>query len=45
MRIFEIVFWNDTTQIVFAKNRQEIRKKFIGIKQINMVCIDNVEVF
>lgn len=39
MKIFEIVFWNDTSQIVFAHTRQEIRKKFIGIKQINRVEI------
>ena len=39
MKIFEIIFWNNQSQIVFAKNRQEIRKKFIGIKEINRVEI------
>ena len=39
MKIFEIVFWNKQTQIVFAKNRQEIRKKYIGILEINRVEI------
>lgn len=45
MRIFEIVFWNNTTQIVFAKTRRDIRKKYIGVREINVVCIDNVEIF
>ena len=39
MKMFEIVFWNHTTQIVFAKNRREIRKKYIGILQINLIII------
>ena len=38
-RIYEIVFWNDETQIVFAKTRLEIRKRFIGIKEINRIVI------
>lgn len=45
MRIFEIVFWNGETKIVFSKTRREIRKKYIGIREINLVCIDNVEIF
>lgn len=39
MKIFEIVFWNGESQIVFAKTRLEIRKKFIGIREINRVEI------
>lgn len=39
MKIFEIVFWNKTRQIVFAKNRREIRHKYIGILEINLVEI------
>jgi hypothetical protein len=38
-RIWEITFWNKQTQIVFAKNRQEIRKQYIGILEINEVII------
>ena len=39
MKIFEIVFWNGESQIVFAETRREIRKKFIGIREINRVEI------
>lgn len=39
MKIFEIVFWNNTSQIVFAKNRQAVRKKYIGIKELNHIEI------
>jgi len=39
MKIFEIVFFNGQSQIVFAENRREIRKKFIGIREINRVEI------
>lgn len=39
MKIFEVVFWNKMSQIVFAKNRQEIRRKFIGIFEINRIEI------
>ena len=39
MRMWEIVFMTGATQIVFAKNRQEIRKKFIAIRRINAIII------
>ena len=39
MKIFEVIFWNGEIQIVFAKNRQEIRKRFIGVTEINRVEI------
>jgi hypothetical protein len=45
MRLFEIVFWNGETKIVFSNTRLDIRKKYIGIREINLVCIDNVEIF
>jgi hypothetical protein len=39
MKIFEVVFWNRQTEIVFAQSRREIRKKYIGIREINLVEI------
>lgn len=39
MKIFEIVFWNHTTQIVFAESRRAIRHKYIGIIAINRIII------
>ncbi len=39
MKIWEIVFMTGQTQIVFAKNRQEIRKKFIAIREINAIIV------
>ena len=39
MKIFEIVFMTGMRQIVFAHSRQEIRNKFIAIREINLVVI------
>lgn len=39
MKIFEIVFWNGETRIQFAQTRRELRKKFVGIREINLVEI------
>lgn len=37
MKIFEIVFMTGQTKIVFAQNRREIRRKFIAIREINLI--------
>lgn len=39
MKIFEIVFMTGDTKIVFAHTRREIRKKYIAIREINLVEI------
>ena len=40
LRIFEVEFYDTTTRIVFAKNRQEIWKKFPGdIYCIHLICV------
>jgi len=40
MKIWEIIFWNGQSQIVVNyKNRQAIRKDFIGIREINAIII------
>lgn len=39
MKIFEIVFKDGQTQIVFAENRQAIWRKYVNIREINRVEI------
>ena len=39
MKLFEIVFWNGETLIQFAQTRRQLRKKFIGVREINLVEI------
>jgi hypothetical protein len=40
MRIFEVEFYDTTKRIVFAKNRQEIWKKFSGdVYKIELICV------
>ena len=43
MRMFEVEFYDTTKRIIFAKNRQEIWKKFSGnIYKIERIVIQNV---
>ena len=40
LRIFEVEMMDTTKRIVFAKNRQEIWKKFSGnVYQIHLICV------
>jgi hypothetical protein len=39
VKIFEIVFMTGHTQIVFAQNRREIRRKYIAIREINLIVV------
>jgi hypothetical protein len=40
LRIFEVEFYDTTKRIVFAKNRQEIWKKFTGnVYKIHRICV------
>lgn len=40
LRIFEVEFYDTSKRIVFAKNRQEIWKKFPGnIYEIHLICV------
>lgn len=43
MRLFEVEFYDTTKRIVFAKNRQEIWKKFAGnVYKIERIVIAGV---
>lgn len=43
MKLFEVEFYDTTKRIIFAKNRQEIWKKYAGnIFKIERIVIENV---
>lgn len=43
LRLFEVEFYDTTKRIMFAKNRQEIRKKYAGnVYKIERIVIQGV---